>query len=876
MADKSPIPDLTPMMEQYLAIKARHEDKILLYRMGDFYETFLEDARTISRILGITLTKRANGKAAEVPLAGFPYHALENYLPRLLQAGHKVAICEQVEDPRQAKGVVKREVVEIVSPGTTMHERVLDQQSNNYLIGVYQYRQKFAFAAVDISTGDFICSEVEAGRIEAMLAIYNPREVIYSKDQAAEIEAMLEPLQVSALTGKDEWLFTHTFAEDTLLKHFRVTSLKSFGLHEYPLAAIAAGVVLHYLQENFLRDLPHLIRLRYLQFDGFMLLDPSTRRNLELTTGMQSQGPEGSLLAILDSTQTPMGRRLLRQIIQRPLLDAGQINARLDAVQSLFGEKDSLTWLANKLAEIGDLERWLGRLSTGRANARDLNGMQRALAVLPDLSSLLEAYDASLIMEQCQAISGLEEIGEMIAAAITDDPAPTLREGNIIRPGYSRELDELRQLAADGKQWLSNFVHNERQATGISSLKVGYNKVFGYYIDVTKTHLEKVPESYIRKQTLVNSERYITPELKEYEEKIVGAEERSFALEFELFQQLRELILRRAGDLQEAAAAIAMIDVLTTFAGQAAANKYTRPLVHNGDELYILNGRHPVVESNLPAAEDFVANDVHIDPATDQIMIITGPNMAGKSTYLRMTGLIVLLAQIGSFVPADEVRLGVVDRVFTRVGASDNLASGESTFMVEMNETAYILNHATPKSLILLDEIGRGTSTSDGLSIAWAVTEYLHNQPNCAAKTMFATHYHELIQLEELYPRIRNFNIAVREIDGRVVFMHKIVPGGTDDSYGIYVGQMAGLPQAVIERAQSILQTLENPGPGKSGRKKDKITPINQLDMFSSSKQVNTELYKALENITIEQTTPLEALKHLARLKQIVATSKSN
>lgn len=869
------LPDMTPMMEQYLKIKAKHSDKILLYRMGDFYETFLDDAKVVSKALGITLTKRANGKASEVPLAGFPYHALDNYLPRLLQAGHRVAICEQVEDPKKAKGVVKREVVEIISPGTTLSAKVLDQNRNNFLCALYRHRSSYGFAAVDVSTAEFICSEIPENRITEFLDVFQPREIIYSRDQDEELKHRLIHTPISAFTPKEEWLFSYDFTEETVLNHFKVKSLKPFGLKDKPLATIAAGVVLHYLKENFLNELPHLTKIRTIGDKDFMLLDEATRRNLEINATISTGQTEGSLIQVMNNTQTPMGARMIKQLLNQPLIDAGSINTRLDAVEHLMGEKDVGDKVSALLGDIGDLERWLSRLSAGRANARDLNGMRKALETLPELHRLLQNIEDKYLSDLADRLTGLDDVVKIIANAIADNPPLTITEGDIIRLGFNEELDDLKDIAGKGKTWLTEYVQDERKKTGISSLKVGYNRVFGYYIDITRVHIDKVPPEYVRKQTLVNSERYITDELKQYEDKILGAEEKIKTLEYKIFQDIREKILAHTFLIQEAANAVAMIDIIDNFSRLAIANNYHRPEVNDGDELYILNGRHPVVEKSLPPGEDFIANDINMDCIETQIMIITGPNMAGKSTYLRMAGLIVLMGQIGSFVPAEECRIGVVDRIFTRVGASDSLSTGESTFMVEMNETAYILNHATPKSLILLDEIGRGTSTFDGLSIAWAVTEYLHNHKSSAAKTLFATHYHELIDLEKMYPRIKNFNIAVKEIEDQVIFMHKIVPGGTNDSYGIHVGQMAGLPEPVIGRARQILDSLDRDHHlGKKGigqSHKVQVEPINQMDIFSTTpKTANSPVLQELKKTDINNMTPLEALQFLDHLKRML------
>jgi DNA mismatch repair protein MutS len=776
-----------------------------------------------------------------------------------------------VEDPKKAKGVVKREVIEIISPGTTLNEKVLDQRQNNFLCALYHHRGKYGFAAVDVSTADFFAAEVREERIGGFIEAYRPKELLFSKSQETEVRDAFLHRNIAMFTAKDEWLFTYDFTEELVLNHFGVSSLKPFGLAHKPLATIAAGAVLYYLKENYLAELPHISRIVTVEDDEFMILDESTRRNLEINATLISGEREGTLIQVLDHTLTPMGARRLKQVVNQPLIDPRMINRRLDAVSSLLKGK-LYESLREFFREIGDIERWISRLSTGRANGRDLKGVQRALETFPGIIELLKEVEDPLLKELSRELEGLDSISGTIEAAIVENPPLTITEGGVIRSGFNRELDELKEIAAHGKEWLVKYAAKEKERTGISSLKIGYNRVFGYYIDVTKVHQEKVPPEYIRKQTLVNSERYITEELKKYEDKILGAEDKIKELEYKLFQQVREKILEHTGALQDASVSISLLDVLSSFSLQAEKNKYVKPLVHSGDELYILNGRHPVVEHTLPPGEDFIPNDIDMNCGENQIIIITGPNMAGKSTYLRMAGLIVLLAQIGSFVPAEESRIGVVDRIFTRVGASDSLTTGESTFMVEMNETAYILNHATPRSLILLDEIGRGTSTFDGLSIAWAVTEYLHQNSRTAAKTMFATHYHELIELEKLYPRIKNFNIAVKETGGKVIFMHKIVPGGTDNSYGIHVGQMAGLPPEVIKRAENVLRNLEEkqafPRSGK--RPRLSVAPINQIDLFSGASAAGktSEVEEELKKIDVNNLTPIEALNILNELKK--------
>ncbi len=865
----------TPLMEQYLSIKADYKDVLLLYRMGDFYETFYDDAKILARTLGIALTKRAHGKSADVPLAGFPYHALDAHLPKLLNAGLRVAICEQVEDPRLAKGVVKREVVEIASPGATLSDKLLDSRSNNFLVAIHFDRELCGMAVADVSTGSLQVAEFPQEQLLEQLLRFNPKEILVANTYLEKVQAITANRLQSIFTAREDWLFGRDYAYEVLLSHFKTHSLKGFGCEEMDAAISAAGVLMHYLAENYKTRLEHFVQLQVINLSQFMVLDASTRRNLEIARNISGGDQSHTLLSVLDYTHTPMGARLFKQWLQQPLLNLEEINKRLDIVQELFEQTTVRQTLVDYLKRIFDMERLLGKIVTGRANARDLLNLNQSLQLISPIREAILDSGLPRLMETFEKLTVLQELSDHIAAAIVENPPLTIQEGGIIRPGYNEQLDELRTIAGKGKDWLIEYQEAERKRTGISTLKVNYNKVFGYYIEVTNVHKDKVPESYIRKQTLVNAERYITPELKEWEEKILGAEEKINALEYELFQQLRQEVSAYIEPIQRNSRLIAELDCFSGLATAAKENHYVRPQIDDSDRLDIVAGRHPVVEKNMAIGEDFIANDTHLDTKKEQIWIITGPNMAGKSTFLRQVGLIVLMAQIGSFVPAQEARIGIVDRIFTRVGASDNLALGESTFLVEMNETASILNSATSRSLILLDEIGRGTSTFDGLSIAWAVAEYLHNTPSLRAKTLFATHYHELTELALLYPRIKNYNVAVEEWEDQVVFLRKIVPGGSDNSYGIYVAQMAGLPPALIARAKEILSNLEaneltphSKKPKLAVRRTGHSVDANQLSLFGDEQ--SKEVKKALKDVDINQMTPLQALQKLDELKKIV------
>ena len=885
----------TPLMRQYDDVKEKHPGTILLFRVGDFYETFSEDAELVSKELGITLTKRNNG-GDQTPLAGFPYHALDTYLPKLVKRGHRVAVCEQVEDPSEAKDagrkVVNREVTEITTPGVTMSEKLLEHKRNNYAAAIYWAGGTAGVAFADVSTGEFALSQVHKNQVTDLLQSISPSEILLSKSKKNSVP---EELQGHNITFIEDWVYEGDYGYNLLTDHFETHSLKGFGVEDLNVAQIAAGALMHYIQETQKASLGHIKRLHAFENQEFMSLDGSTKRNLELITSIQEGGTEGTLISILDDTLTAMGGRLLRKWIMRPLKRLKPISRRLNAVEALHVNHEVRENLREELEQVGDLERLISRICVGRANARDLMQLKLSLAQVPRIKMQFNQLDEPLLNDIRDRLKLLIEVQERIEKAIKEDPPASVRVGGIFKDGFNNVLDELRDVARNGKNYIAKIKEELAQETGINSLKIGYNKVFGYYIEVTNTHKDKVPEHFIRKQTLVNSERYITPELKEVEEKILSSEERSKTLEYELFEELRLYVSEFADQVQQIAQALAELDCLQSFAEVSYRNNYCKPSMADDQVIDIKKGRHPVVEKTLPPGEPFIPNDIHLENEDEQILIITGPNMAGKSIILRQTGLIVLLAQIGCFVPAKEAHLGLVDKIFTRVGASDNLAAGESTFLVEMNEAANILNNATRNSLILLDEVGRGTSTFDGLSIAWALAEYLHNQPSVAAKTLFATHYHELNELENMYEHIVNYNVQVKEHEGKVIFLRKLVRGGADHSYGIQVADMAGLPSIVIERAKEILKNLESHslditdsnGTLAEGAKKkavaakkaakdmDKQEQIEQMSLFQTQLDPRIEqLIDKIEASDPNRMTPIESLMLVSELKKLVENSK--
>jgi DNA mismatch repair protein MutS len=861
----------TPLMAQYYAVKARHRDAILFFRMGDFYEMFNEDARIGASVLGITLTSRGHGKAGDVPLAGFPHHALDGYLAKMLKAGYRVAICEQMEDPKMAKGIVKRDVIQIATPGTIMDEKILEAARNNFLAAINCSDTVCGIAAADMSTGEFQLAETEKDLLSESLQTLGPAEILVPESQKETVRNLFKNTpRKPVITAREEWLFQRQYGYDVLIHHFGTVSLKGFGCEEMTAGIGAAGAVLTYLQETQKTELSHIRSIRRVA-DDVMLLDASTRRNLEITSSMMTGEREGTLIAILDKTRTPMGGRTLASWIQRPLIKIAPIRRRLDAVEILVADRALREALAQGLKGMGDLERLITKVVTRRANPRDLMALNRTLTRIPGLKEILNPMTDGFLQEIGDQLDPCLDAAGAIQEALTDEPPVSTGEGGFIRKGYSAELDELRDLAYSGKEWIAKLQQSEREKTNIPSLKVGFNKVFGYYIEVTNTHSSKVPETYIRKQTLVNAERFITPELKEMEEKVLHAEEKMAALEQRLFDELRARVAGFAKDIQLTGQAVGLLDCLMSLAETAEEYRYTKPEITESGVLIIEEGRHPVVERFLPPGEPFIPNSCEMNEE-NQIHIITGPNMAGKSTYIRQIGLITLMAHIGSFIPATKARIGLVDRIFTRVGAQDNVTAGESTFLVEMNETANILNNATERSLILLDEIGRGTSTFDGLSIAWSVAEYLHKESRVRAKTLFATHYHELTELALILPRVKNFNVAVKEWGDHIVFLRKIVPGGCDHSYGIQVAKLAGLPPEVIRRAKEILHNLEaneltpNEIPKLAVNSELMRVAQPQLDMFREEEH---QLRDAISQIDVQQMTPLEALQKLDELKKM-------
>ncbi len=862
---------VTPLMTQYYKIKEKNPDTILLFRIGDFYETFDEDAKLTSKVLGITLTKRSNGAAGDVPLAGFPHHAIDSYLPKLVRSGHRVAICEQVEDPKLAKGIVKRDVIEVVTPGVALSDKLLDHKKNNYLLAIYVKSDIVGLSFCDISTGEFFAYEVLQHDLENQFGLINPSEILISKNQKTILEPILEKnLESIRITKIDEWIFNYDYANDILKDQFKTKTLKGFGVENLDSGLIAAGSVLNYLRDTQKANLSHINKIARYNPSDYMQLDFATKRNLEITFTMQEGTREGSLISILDKTETAMGGRMLKKWITAPLRKLEPILQRQECVEDLYKNKSLRKNLKNELKEIGDLERLISRICTGRATPREIVNIKLSLKKIPLVKQLLDQTKTETLRAINNKLNELEKVVEKIETAVTDEPPLAVSDGGVIREGFSPELDELRDLSTNAKSWIANLQKSERERTGISSLKVNYNKVFGYYIDVSNAHKDKVPENYIRKQTLVNSERYITPELKEYEDKILNAQENILKLESTLFDQIRKEVASETEAVQNNANLIAMLDCYASFAEAAEQYNYIKPKIDESNELKINEGRHPVVERILPPGEKFHPNDCKLSSDEDQIVILTGPNMAGKSVYLRQIGLIVLLAQIGSFVPAKEAKIGLIDRIFTRVGASDNIAAGESTFLVEMQEAANILNHATNKSLILLDEIGRGTSTFDGISIAWAITEYIHENPNAAAKTLFATHYHELNEMSSIFPRIKNYKVEVREYDDKVIFLHKVSPGGADHSYGIQVAQMAGLPEFVTKRAKEILFNLEDKELTPHEIKKQKLRKFKQQDdmQINMFEVKDDQLRKEIKDISLEGLTPIEALNKLNELQK--------
>lgn len=865
---------LTPMMKQYFELKAKHPDAIMLFRCGDFYETYSEDAVTASEILGITLTKRANGQGKTVEMAGFPHHALDTYLPKLIRAGRRVAICDQLEDPKATKKLVKRGITELVTPGVAINDNVLSYKENNFLAAVHFGKTACGIAFLDISTGEFLTAEGQTDYIDKLLNNFAPKEVLFERGKKPMFEGNFG--NKFCTFELDDWVFTEVSARERLLKHFETKNLKGFGVEHLKNGIIASGAILQYLDMTQHYQISHITSLARIEADRYVRLDKFTVRSLELLGSMNDGGT--SLLDVIDHTICPMGARLLKRWVVFPLKDVKPINERLDVVEYFFREPDFKDFIEEKLHFIGDLERIISKAAVGRISPREMVLLKVALqAIEPIKNACLNADNDSLhrIGEQ---LNLCVSIRDKIAKEIAADPPLLVNKGGVIADGVNKELDELRQIAYSGKDYLLHIQQRESETTGIPSLKVAYNNVFGYYIEVRNAHKDKVPAEWIRKQTLVNAERYITQELKEYEEKILGAEDKILALETRLYNELVAELAEFIPAIQIDANQIARLDCLLSFANVARQNRYIRPVVADDDVLDIKQGRHPVIEKQLPAGEKYIANDVFLDTETQQIIIITGPNMAGKSALLRQTALITIMAQIGCFVPAESAHVGLVDKVFTRVGASDNISVGESTFMVEMNEAADILNNLSQRSLVLFDELGRGTSTYDGISIAWAIVEHIHEHKRARARTLFATHYHELNDMEEIYPRIKNYNVSVKEIDNKVIFLRKLERGGSEHSFGIHVAKMAGMPKSIVKRASEILRQLEkenrqegisvgNTSGGKAQRQQQDGV---QLSFFQLDDPVLCQIRDEILHLDVDRLTPIEALNKLNDIKKIV------
>lgn len=872
----------TPLMQQYNSIKVKYPGTLLLFRVGDFYETFGEDAVKAAGILGIVLTKRGNGSESGTALAGFPHHSLETYLPKLVRAGQRVAICDQLEDPKTTKTIVKRGVTELVTPGVSYNDNIVVQKSNNFLASVFMEKGQIGISFLDISTGEFLVAQGQESYIDKLLQGFQPKEIILGKHQYKDFIHLFGSRYYTYTL--DEWPYTGDYSQEVLLKHFDVNSLKGFGVDRLLLGQRAAGIALHYLNETEHRNLQHVSTISRIEEDKYVWLDRFTIRNLELI-GSPNEGAV-TLADVLDDTVTPMGARLLKRWIVMPLKELKPIQERLSIVQVLLSRTDFRADLLTALGQIGDLERLISKIGLKKVNPRELVQLKKALFAVEHIREILsDTAEENLDLDKeekaiRQVFSKLKEnldpcvdIRELIANSLQDEPPVLVSKGQVMAQGVDAELDRLRKIAFGGKDYLLEIQRREAEETGIPSLKIAFNNVFGYYLEVTNAHKDKVPDSWLRKQTLVNAERYITEELKTYEEQILGAEEKIQQLESRLFAEFVEQVAAYIQPIQQNAAEIARLDVLLNFAVLAEKNRYIKPNINKGLAIDIKGGRHPVIEKNLPVGQDYITNDVLLDSDTQQIIIITGPNMSGKSAILRQTGLIVLMAQMGCFVPATEASIGLVDKIFTRVGASDNLSSGESTFMVEMNETSSIMNNISPRSLILLDEIGRGTSTYDGISIAWAIAEYLHNHPTARAKTLFATHYHELNELTTSFSRIKNYNVSVKEVGNRVIFLRKLVPGGSEHSFGIHVARLAGMPPKLILRATEILKRLEQERTGGE-QIKDSLKKVQkqayQLQMFSIEDPVLEKIRDMLNNLDVNTLTPVEALMKLDEIQRVL------
>ncbi|TCO09640.1 DNA mismatch repair protein MutS [Natronoflexus pectinivorans] len=859
----------TPLMKQYYGIKDKYPDAILLFRVGDFYETFSEDAIKVSEILGITLTRRANGAAQYVELAGFPHHALDTYLPKLVRAGQRVAVCDQLEDPKMTKTIVKRGVTELVTPGVAINDNILEHRENNFLAAVHLDSKYGGIAFLDLSTGEFLTAEGTHEHVEKLLSGFKPKEVLYEKAKKAQFtEVFGSKYYVYPL---EDWIFTADAADDRLLKHFETKSLKGFGVQSLKYGTIAAGAILHYLDLTQHHQISHITSLSRIEEERYVWLDKFTIRNLEIFQPVNEGGK--TLIDIIDKTITPMGSRMLKRWVALPLKDVQPIKDRQAVVEYFFREPELRSSLETYLRPIGDLERLVSKVAAGRLTPREMVQLKNALGNVAPAKELCQQSENEVLQHIGEQLNPCRSLYERIHKEVTSDPPAQLNKGGVIAEGVSEELDELRSIAYSGKDYLNNLQKRESELTGIPSLKIAFNNVFGYYIEVRNTHKDKVPENWIRKQTLVNAERYITEELKEYESKILGAEEKILALETRLYAQLLSATAEFIPAIQVNATLLARLDCLIGFSVLAAENKYIRPDINDTDEIKISAGRHPVIEKQLPPGEAYIPNDVCLNNEKQQIIIITGPNMAGKSALLRQTALIVLLAQTGSFVPAEAAQIGVVDKIFTRVGASDNISQGESTFMVEMNEAASILNNISNRSLVLFDELGRGTSTYDGISIAWSIVEYIHENKRALAKTLFATHYHELNEMANTYKRCKNYNVSVKEVDNKVIFLRKLVPGGSNHSFGIHVARMAGMPKSVVKRADDILKELED-----THRKGQLSKPVGdlakqregfQLSFFQLDDPVLKQIRDRIASLDINNLTPMDALNQLNEIKKI-------
>ena len=861
----------TPLMKQYFDIKAKHPDAILLFRVGDFYEMYGEDAVIGAEILGIVQTKRANGVGQHVEMAGFPHHALDSYLPKLVRAGKRVAICDQLEDPKMTKKLVKRGITELVTPGVSINDNILNHKENNFLASIHFVKDHCGIAFLDISTGEFLTAEGSVDYIDKLINNFSPKEVLIERGNKKRFEEAFGPRYF--VFELDDWIFTTSAAEDRLLKHFETKNLKGFGVQHLKLGIIASGAILYYLDQTQHTHIQHITALSRIEEERFVRLDKFTVRSLELVDAMNEEGT--SLLQVIDKTISPMGSRMLRRWVLFPLKDLKPIQERQDVVDHLFRHPDLKELLETQLEQIGDLERIISKVAVGRVSPREVVQLKVALTALEPIKQACTASEEPSLQRIGEQLNVCALIRDRIEKEIQPDPPSLVNRGGIIATGVNAELDELRTIAYSGKDYLLKVQQRESEETGIPSLKIGFNNVFGYYIEVRNAHKDKVPAGWIRKQTLVNAERYITEELKEYEEKILGAEERILSLETRLFNDLVLALSEYIPPIQIDANLIGRLDCLLSFAKVAESNRYIRPVVDESDVIDIKGGRHAVIEKQLPPGEPYIANDVYLDNERQQIIMITGPNMAGKSALLRQTALITLLAQIGCFVPAESARIGLIDKIFTRVGASDNISVGESTFMVEMNEAADILNNMTARSLVLFDELGRGTSTYDGISIAWAIVEYIHEHPNAKAKTLFATHYHELNEMERSFPRIKNYNVSVKEVGNKVIFLRKLVPGGSEHSFGIHVAKMAGMPKSIVSRANEILKQLEkeNRQEGISGKSVKAVTAPAagyQLSFFQLDDPVLSQVRDEIRDLDVNNLTPIEALNKLNDIKRII------